>query len=107
MVRVSASAAALRGSAGPADEVEDRRGVPLNVESLYPNPTDGTATLHNTAGIRSVRVADINGRVVFGQHFESVVTSCPLDLHALSPGMYLVTATLLNGYQQVYKLVRN
>ena len=65
----------------------------LNMIRLYPNPTNGLATLKsiNTLDIHRIVVTDLTGKILFNQRVESVSGDIfIIDLTNQSSGIYLV-----------------
>ncbi|WP_165370466.1 T9SS type A sorting domain-containing protein, partial [Hymenobacter persicinus] len=65
--------------------------------SVYPNPAAGRATLVLPAGGGRLVLSDVLGRPVREQALPAVAGPCPVELTGLTPGLYLLRATLGNG----------
>ena len=72
---------------------------------LYPNPTNGKAslTINSNKIAKWVRVYEVSGRLVLQEPI--VESSLQLDVSGLVPGMYLLEVETKVGYREVKRLV--
>lgn len=69
--------------------IKDIERNPINV---YPNPTKSSLNVETmiTLGNVSVKILDLNGRIVLAQSFNSLGNKLVLDIAALEKGLYLI-----------------
>ena len=63
--------------------------------SIYPNPTDGVATISSPEAIKELSVSDLAGRVLL--HQPSLGSTTTLDTAPLESGLYLLKVTTASG----------
>ncbi len=73
-------------SQNPADSVRTRLEPYINQISIYPNPSTGTITINNSAGIDAVYLCDQNGKIL--QRIELVPGETQVSLSQHPPGNY-------------------
>jgi hypothetical protein len=90
-------------SAINAGLVED--GATLTQTKLYPNPTNGTFNVANSAGLSQVQVTDMQGRtlLISDDLGDQVITE--FSLKGVPTGLYFVRVSLANGEITTHKLV--
>ncbi len=82
-------------------------GFDLNKTVLYPNPTNGNATLDFTANKSArIQVYDLQGRVVYVHEPGKGKISAEVPTAHLPSGMYLVRLDT-DGKSEVFRLVKN
>ncbi len=76
--------------------------------TIYPNPTNGVFNMDFKNDVKSIRVVDILGKVVYSEKIasESVDTTKRIDLSNLNNGLYIVSVTNDNGTSN-YKVILN
>ncbi len=73
--------------------------------TVYPNPTDDLLTVqmnNNTAGLKSMQVYDLNGRLVLNP----VVSNNTLSIKGLASGTYLLLVKDNDGNQSTRKIIK-
>ena len=66
--------------------------------SIYPNPFSDHVTLTSLENIRGIRVTDVAGSVIYSREMgNSLPKNLTVDLPALSPGIYFLSADLGNA----------
>lgn len=75
--------------------------------SVFPNPSDDTITITNTANsfVNSVTINDLNGRKVKSMAFNAVAEP-QINISGLSAGMYMLSFTLDNGMTGNHKIIK-
>jgi len=65
---------------------------------VYPNPTTGKFIVKGSMGIRSIRLCDIAGRVVYAKDIDDNSSTIEVSvLDAIPPGTYVLTVILAYG----------
>lgn len=77
-----------------------RQAAPANA-TLYPNPAAGHVTVTTTTDMSMLEVADLQGRTVLRREAHGRTTT--LNTSALSPGLYILKITLMDGTAPVTK----
>lgn len=57
---------------------------------IYPNPVSSILTVKSNQDFDSIRVIDLNGRVVVGQQLDALYKSYEINLDSLNTGMYFI-----------------
>lgn len=82
-------------------------GFSLSKNILYPNPTNGNATLDFTAQhSASMQIYDLQGRIIYAHQPGKGVQSIDVPTGHLPAGMYLVRLET-DGKAEVFRLVKN
>jgi len=76
-----------------------------NQVTLFPNPTQGMASINGVAQNSTVKVYDISGKLQ--SEFISESTVINIDITSLKSGMYLVKFLGLNNEEGMVRLVKN
>ena len=79
-----------------------------NVMRVYPNPSTGNITvrINNYNGLVSVKVIDLNGRMVYSEDKVAFSTEKSFNLSQLSTGIYMINITG-EGLKFVEKIIIN
>ncbi|MFP9099070.1 T9SS type A sorting domain-containing protein [Flavobacterium sp. RHBU_24] len=86
----------------PTADVKDNS---LSMLSVFPNPATDVINVANAGLIKSIKVADLNGRTVKGATFEGVDTA-RVSISDLSSGVYIMTVASDKG-TVTKKIVKN
>jgi hypothetical protein len=70
----------------------------------YPNPTDASITISDTANLLSVTIRDVRGRILSSSHNQRM--SAKVSLEALPAGIYLVEMVDQQGKTTVTRVVK-
>jgi hypothetical protein len=77
--------------------------------NMYPNPTDNMIYVdaENLEGISTIEVADNLGRTISSNTISGTSIHAPVDMSALSAGMYMVLLRDANAVIAVRKVIKN
>ena len=76
--------------------------------TIYPNPTNGIFNMDFKNEVKSIRIVDILGKVVYSEKVasETIEATKRIDLSNLNNGLYIVSITNDNGTSN-YKVILN
>jgi len=77
------------------DEIIDNQ---IDEVLIYPNPTSGMVTVNADFNIKSIKVFDICGKLVFEKAVTSFETKTEIDLSKQKAGLYFVN--LYSGFNK-------
>ncbi len=79
-------------------ELNESTTVNLNI---YPNPTSDKLHIQSEISFQSIRIMDLNGRVLKNQDFNSIIST-----NELVSGVYFLILTNSNGEEEIIKFIR-
>lgn len=78
-------------NASNSESMAYANGIPITMDGLYPNPTDGKVTVSTDGEVEAIVIYTLDGRPVGGWKFLSLTDSqATLDVSILPDGLYLL-----------------
>jgi hypothetical protein len=77
-------------------------GLKTNTVNIFPNPAKDVLNIRSNAPVKEIRIADINGRIVYKKAFNEKV-----DLSGFGNGIYLLTCITGSGEKVSQTFVKN
>ena len=72
----------------------------------YPNPTDGLITIVSNSNLESVRIYNLQGKVVYYEPLSYRATVVEIDLSSkLAKGTYIIQALTTDGERLQQKII--
>lgn len=84
--------------------ISGRQLLPAKGLKVYPNPTRDILHVSSARDFTRLAILDVAGRVLQG--YENSADELELSLKSLSPGIYFLRATNLEGLSENYRIVR-